>query len=102
MAEKPGKEQRKARLRELRRREAADAEARLPMRLADLAALLDHLDARLGATPCDHTLALTRGFLVERSLPHDRIVPWLGEQGGYCDCEVLANVESAWGDCLEP
>jgi hypothetical protein len=102
MAEKPNKEQRKARLRELRQREADDAEARLPMSLVDLAALLSHLDEGLDARPCDHTLALTRGFLIERTLPHDRIIPWLAEQGGYCDCEVLANVESAWSDRLEP
>jgi hypothetical protein len=25
------------------------------------------------------------------------VIPWLREQGGYCDCEVLANVEERWG-----
>jgi len=26
-------------------------------------------------------------------LDEDRIIPWLEEHGGGCDCEVLANVE---------
>jgi hypothetical protein len=30
-----------------------------------------------------------------------RIVPWLREHGGYCDCEVLANVEDEFSEILE-
>ncbi|WP_420934853.1 DUF2695 domain-containing protein [Alteromonas sp. A081] len=26
----------------------------------------------------------------------DGILPWLSEQGGSCDCEILANVEEGW------
>lgn len=101
MSQKPSKHERKALLRALKQRQRAEAERRVPLSLADLAALFDFLDERLDGSPCDHTLVLTREFLVERDLPQDHVVPWLAEYGGHCDCEVLANVESEWGQYLE-
>nr|CAS02403.1 putative integron gene cassette protein [uncultured bacterium] len=71
-------------------------EARMPISLSDLKRLFDHLEAAL-AGACDHTLRLTRQFLASRQLPEATIAPWLGEYGGFCDCEVLANVEERWG-----
>ena len=35
-------------------------------------------------------------FLQANGLREATIIPWLGEHGGYCDCEVLANVEEEW------
>jgi hypothetical protein len=60
-----------------------------------LAALFNHLDEARSAG-CDHSRRFARQFLVARSLSASAIVPWLGEHRGYCDCEVLANVEDAW------
>lgn len=45
---------------------------------------------------CDHTLRRSREFLHSRSLPEDIIVEWLGEYGGFCDCEVALNVTDYW------
>ncbi len=70
----------------------------MPLSRADLRDLFDFLDERLTTSACDHTLAHTRAFLVQRSLPEDAVLPWLAEYGGYCDCEVLMNVESEWGE----
>jgi len=28
----------------------------------------------------------------------EEITKWLGENGGYCDCEVLANLEEKFDD----
>jgi hypothetical protein len=39
-------------------------------------------------------------FLAERGLDAAAVIPWLRESGGYCDCEVLANVEDEWADRL--
>lgn len=66
--------------------------ASLPIPDTELRALLDHLDDSL-AEGCDHSLRFIRAFLRERGLPEETVVPWLVEQGGGCDCEVLANVE---------
>ena len=84
----------------VKERERADAEARLPLAKSDLAALFDRLDQRLTDNECDHTLRHTEAFLAERSLNAASVVPWLRESGGYCDCEVLANVEDEWIDRL--
>ena len=73
--------------------------ASVPMPLEQLQALFDHLDA-VGA-PCDHTLRHTTEFLRGRELDVERVVPWLHEHGGYCDCEVTANVEDAFADVLD-
>lgn len=97
MGNKPGKEERKAMLRDVKQRQRAEAEARLPLPRSDLTALFDFLDSRLESEDCDHTLRLTREFLRERSVPEEPVVAWLGEHGGFCDCEVLSNVEDEWG-----
>jgi hypothetical protein len=89
-------DRRKALRREAEERARADEEARMPMSKAQLAELFDHLDVALGKG-CDHTLRFTRAFLSGHDLSEAAIVPWLAEYGGYCDCEVLANVEEHWG-----
>ena len=73
--------------------------ASIPMPQQDLRDLFDHLDS-FGA-PCDHTLRHTTAFLQKRGLDPERVMPWLREHGGYCDCEVLANVEEAIADVLD-
>ena len=66
----------------------------------ELRDLFDWLD-RKGAPPCDRTARETKAFLAARGLDEQRVIPWLQSYGGYCDCEVLANVESTWGDRLD-
>jgi len=65
--------------------------------LQDLRELFDHLD-REGAPPCDHTLRETEAFLRSRGLNVERVLPWLREHGGYCDCEVIYNVDDKFGE----
>lgn len=55
--------------------------------------LLNDLDARLSHVGCDHTLRLTRAWAAERGLDGDAVAASVAEFGGYCDCEVLANVD---------
>ena len=70
--------------------------------LRDLMAMLfNHLDEVFGNEGCDHTLKITKSFLENRRLNPEKIIPWLGEHGGYCDCEVLANVEESWESEIE-
>jgi hypothetical protein len=65
----------------------------LPMSRELFEQLFDYLDEEL-ENGCDNTLYLTESFLKSNNLKNiDDIKNWLGNNGGYCDCEVLANVE---------
>jgi len=68
----------------------------MPLLLVELGGLFDYLDKQLGIHNCDHTSKMTIEHLVANKLDPKVIVPWLREYGGYCDCEVLANVEESW------
>lgn len=71
----------------------------IPMPQQDLRDLFDHLDELCAS--CDHTLRYTMAFLKQRGLNAECIVTWLRDNGGYCDCEVIANVEDAVANVLD-
>ena len=85
---------------------AAVAEAERTLMLADpkqvaatrgeIEDLFDYLDVRLKDESCIHNLRYTMQFLMERRLDMPKIMSWLNENGGYCDCEVLQNIEPNW------
>ena len=60
-----------------------------------LAELFIHLDVRLERDGCDNTMRFTTEFLHESDECDDRdeALEWLAERGGFCDCEVLLNVQ---------
>jgi hypothetical protein len=35
-----------------------------------------------------------------KGINESRVIPWLEKNGGYCDCEVIANVEEAVSDAF--
>ena len=76
-------------------REKQDLVASLPMPPATLRALFDYLDTAFdgNGAVCDHTLRHTRAFLSTHGVEEARALPWLANHGGFCDCEVLHNVE---------
>jgi hypothetical protein len=76
---------------------SAEDIAALPLTKEDLRALFDHLD-RPGLEPCAHTFRETEAFLVDRGIPKEPVIRWLQEHGGYCDCEVIYNVDAEWGE----
>jgi hypothetical protein len=73
--------------------------ASIPMAKSELRELFDHLDVSL-AVGCDHTLRYTTGFIERKRMDVLRVRQWLREHGGYCDCEVLANVEDEFRDLI--
>jgi len=87
--------ERREQLRDILRDKAeAEFNASLPMSRALFMALFDYLDTKMGVEGCDHTLRLTNHFLAETSVNNTPAVrEWMADKGGYCDCEVLANVE---------
>ncbi len=76
-------------------------ESELPISFLNLAKLLNYLDEQLPIKGCDDTPSMTIDYLKGKNLDTKKIITWLNEYGGYCDCEVLANVEDAWEKELE-
>jgi hypothetical protein len=46
-------------------------------------------------------MRFTTDFLRKRGLDVARVVSWLRDHGGYCDCEVLANVEDEFSEIID-
>ena len=76
-------------------------ESELPISFQNLAELLNYLDEQFKINACDDTPFMTINYLKSKNLDYETIIPWLKEYGGYCDCEVLANVEDAWSNEIE-
>lgn len=70
----------------------------LPMSIENFTNLFDYLDETMDE--CDDELSLTRQFLTENNLPIDEVIEWLETNGGYCDCEVLANIEDLFEEVI--
>jgi hypothetical protein len=88
----------KAQWRDQQRRAALAA---LPLPVPELKAMFDMLDVEFPRQRCDHTRRLTRAWLENRGHDVERVFAWLDTQGGYCDCEILANVEEKVDDAIE-
>lgn len=88
--DKPSKKRLKALVRDHQRKAALAA---LPLPATELAAMFDMLNIELPLQGCDHTRRITKGWLAGRGHDVESVFDWLDTQGGYCDCEVLANVE---------
>jgi hypothetical protein len=94
MADKSEKERRKEILNNLRTKAKQDFEDSLPTSRDNFKQLFDYLDFELEKRECDDTNGLTKTFFNQIKLDNsDIILEWLAEKGGYCDCEILANVE---------
>jgi len=100
MANRQHKRNRKEGLDRWKADQRASARANLPLPDDQMQALFDMLDVEFPRQGCDHTLRLTRAWLESKNLPVEPVVAWLHENGGYCDCEALANAEGAWQDAI--
>lgn len=85
---------------QLRLQQRASLLTNLPLTTEQLAELFDYLDQRLGLHACDDTLGHTRCFAAAHELPFEPLRQFLGSHGGYCDCEVLANVQERYETIL--
>lgn len=100
MSSKEEKQNRKKLLHSLRMNEKESKIAQMPISASQLKELFDYLDENLEENGCQHSLVLTEAYLKENSLPVNSVISWLNQYGGYCDCEVLANVEDHFEDLL--
>ena len=55
--------------------------------------LFDFLNEALENEGCDHTLKLTEEYLRTKGIYSESAVGFFQENDGFCDCEVLSNVE---------
>ncbi|WP_442590846.1 DUF2695 domain-containing protein [Pedobacter sp. AW31-3R] len=79
---------------EFRLKVREEFEASLPMSRDKFSGLFDNLDATLQKEICkdDHSLTIWFLNLIGVDNPGD-VVSWLIANNGFCDCEILANVE---------
>ncbi len=92
------KKRRREMLQNLKAKERTRFLASLPASESEIKALFDYLDENLDE--CDDSLLKTTEFIKERDLPKKEMISWLNENGGFCDCEVLANVEDNWNQMI--
>ena len=94
MPDKSEKERRKQIVDDLKNKADQEFESSLPISRDNFKKLFDHLDANLNDKGCDDTITLTKIFLLQFKIEKvDEVLEWLADHGGYCDCEILANVE---------
>ena len=99
MPDKNEIERRKQIKRELREKAKLEFENSLPISREKFTHLFDFLDEKIGKYDCDDSLKLTNEFLQEYKIENiQEVKNWLQENGGYCDCEVLNNVEEMFDD----
>jgi hypothetical protein len=54
--------------------------------------LLDYVEAEVENAGCDHSLRATRAWAAANEIDPAVLAESLGHFGGYCDCEVVFNV----------
>jgi len=96
MADRPDKQNRKAAQAAWKAQQRAAARARFPLPEDQLSAMFDALDVELSRHSCDHTLRLAREWCERSGVEAAPVEAWLQDNGGYCDCEALANAEQAF------
>ena len=72
------------------------ARAAFPISESLLESLFKAVEAQVKDLGCDHTLRFTTSWIEQHEQPEVEILRWLREQGGSCDCEVLANAADHW------
>ena len=95
MPSKNEKARRKAIKNALAAKELTELRESMPLSAGHLDAMISSVDERVCSDGCDHTLRHAMAFMEQRGLDADNIVPWLNDQGGFCDCEVVLNVSDA-------
>ena len=96
------KTEKKAKREAWKKAEREAARENFPLPAEKLRALFDAVDVGLADAPCDHSRRIVEAWLSERKLPAKPVLHWLDGLGGFCDCEVLANVEQAFEEALKP
>ena len=65
----------------------------LPIAEDEFIPLFDYLDIELSENDCKNNFALLEKYCKIKNINPEPLERWFCEHGGYCDCEILANVE---------
>ena len=74
----------------------------LPMNEMDFLPLFDYLDNALSANECKNDFTLLESYCKQERYDFQILAKWFKGQGGYCDCEVLGNVEEKFAYLTKP
>jgi hypothetical protein len=77
-------------------REREGAQRALPLAAELLESLFAFVGQAVDQDGCDHTLKATHSWIAQHGVAQEPLVAWLRENGGYCDCEVVANAKDHW------
>ena len=99
MPDKNELERRKQVSREIKLKARHEFEKSLPISRENFKGLFNYLDEQLATGNCDDTLKFSVRYLESIKIKDlEKVIGWLGNNGGSCDCEVLANVEEKFDD----
>ena len=93
MADSPDAELRKLFRDAYRSAERASRAVNIAVDQAQLADLLNYVDEQLVEKPCDHTTRHTDRWAESHGVNSAELARGLWELGGYCDCEIVVNVQ---------
>lgn len=97
MDKKAEKEHKKALKKQWQLEQQELFDSSLPMTKELFTKLFDALDKHLEENNCNHTNTFSRSFLEELKINNtEEVLEWMREHGGYCDCEILYNVEECF------
>jgi hypothetical protein len=82
------------------RQQRTASRAALPLPDDQMKALFEYLDVELPKLGCDDTRRITEQWLRDHNVEVDRVLGWFDNNGGFCDCDVLANCEEAWEEAI--
>lgn len=67
-----------------------------PLTETELHSMFSAVESQVERNGCDHSQRFTMQWLSENERDARKVIAWLEEHGGYCDCEVSANAYDHW------
>ena len=68
----------------------------LPEQQHTISEMLDFIEDELFDSECNHSLQYAMRFMMDNGLNFPQLTHWLNENGGYCDCKVMAEIAPIW------
>jgi hypothetical protein len=68
----------------------------LPTGQDTISDLIDFVEDELSENECNHSLQYSMKYMMDNRLNFPKITSWLNDNGGYCDCKVLAEIAPIW------
>lgn len=68
----------------------------LPAGQVTISEMLDYIEDELYGSECNDSLRHAMRFMMENHLNFPKLTSWLNENGGYCDCKVMAEIAPKW------